>query len=251
MPSPRGGSASSDTGNVRRIAVESVVDQVTNEIRHSIVTGALRPGTPFSILRLAKSLGVSHIPVREALRRLEGDGLIEARPGRSAMVRRLNVSDLQAIYRVRQQIEPALAAMAAPQATDEQVAELHRLLGTFKLGADEVDEDGEWKAHFDFHFVILRSAASEWDMRILTQLWNANERYARIVLGPRTDIALQDHLYQAHFELVEAFESRRGPRLRKAVKEHLERNEADIIAHINDGSVDLNVINSDPVTPAV
>ena len=65
------------TGAVRSVADQnrSAVDLVTAEIRRAVLTGALPPGEQFSIRELARQLGVSHIPIREALRRLEGPGL--------------------------------------------------------------------------------------------------------------------------------------------------------------------------------
>src|SRR5208282_889332 len=71
---------------VRTLEPTSVVDQVSGEIRRSILSGALRPGQQFSLREIASQLGVSFIPVREALRQLEAQGLVVTRPGRSASV---------------------------------------------------------------------------------------------------------------------------------------------------------------------
>jgi len=95
---------------VRRVVPASVVDQVTAEIRRSILDGSLPPGEPFSIVDLCRRLQVSHIPVREALRRLEGHGVVQLRPGRSAVVAPIDADDLGSIYRLRKQLRAHLEA---------------------------------------------------------------------------------------------------------------------------------------------
>ena len=102
-------------GQVRSVAGanSSAVDLVTSEIRRAVLTGALPAGEQFSIRDLAAQLGVSHIPIREALRRLESQGLIVLRQARSASVAPLSTSDLEAIYRLRYLIELPLAGASA------------------------------------------------------------------------------------------------------------------------------------------
>ena len=103
------------TGAVRSVADQnrSAVDLVTAEIRRAVLTGALPPGEQFSIRELARQLGVSHIPIREALRRLEGQGLVILTQARSAAVAPLSEADVTAIYRLRLRIEPDLAGRSA------------------------------------------------------------------------------------------------------------------------------------------
>ena len=86
------------------------MDRVTAWVRRSVLNGTMAPGSSFSITDLSERLGVSAIPVREALRRLDAQGLILLRPGRSAIVNPLDVTELRGIYRLRRGIEPDLAA---------------------------------------------------------------------------------------------------------------------------------------------
>src|SRR3954453_18684176 len=96
----------------RPIESRPVVEQVTAEIRRSILTGALAPGQEFSLREIANLLAVSFIPVREALRSLESEGLVVTRPGRSAIVAPLDLADLHAIYRLRRVLEPEIGRRA-------------------------------------------------------------------------------------------------------------------------------------------
>ena len=96
----------SSAAAVRPIQSRSVVEQVMTELRRSILSGALEPGREFSLRELAEMLHVSIIPVREALRGLESEGLVVTRPGRSALVAPLDLDELQGIYRLRRLLEP-------------------------------------------------------------------------------------------------------------------------------------------------
>src|SRR5689334_3045342 len=95
--------------SVRPIASRSVSDQVTDELRRSILSGVLAPGESLSLRKLAEQLGVSFIPVRDALKVLGGEGLVVNPPGRSATVAPLDLDELRSIYRVRRMLEPDLA----------------------------------------------------------------------------------------------------------------------------------------------
>src|SRR5579875_3617310 len=107
---------------------QSLVDRVSHAVRRAILEGRLRPGETLSISDLATDLGVSHSPVREALQRLSGQGLVVLRPARTAIVAPLELEDLQELYRLRRLIEVEAAARAAPDLTDEHLARLEREL---------------------------------------------------------------------------------------------------------------------------
>lgn len=199
----------------------SAVDLVISEIRRSILTGALPPGERFSVRELARQLGVSHIPIREALRRLEGEGLVLLHQGRSAQVASLSVPDLDAIYRLRLRLEPALAADAAPLHTDGTVAELATLLDRM----DDVDPEVAWQAHTDFHFAIVQPAATAWDERVLRTMWTAAERYTHLVFDyANISDGEREARHARHGVLLDAVRAGEGADLATALEEHLVAN---------------------------
>jgi DNA-binding GntR family transcriptional regulator len=213
-----------DPAQVRPLHQSSLVSQVTVEIRRSILAGRLRPGQEFSLRAIASQLGVSLIPVREALRSLEEQGLVVTRPGRSAMVAPLDAADLAGIYALRRQIEPELAARSCQLLRSPHVRELRRLVG---LISDEGRGlDGVYESHHELHLEMLRPAATAWDLHILSMLWRAAERYIRVAFG-----GLDDHPHEharrghVHAELVDAFESGDVDAVRAAVRSHLDANE--------------------------
>jgi DNA-binding GntR family transcriptional regulator len=208
------------------ITAVSLVDQATVQIRRSIIRGELKAGDRFSIIELANRLDISHIPVREALRRLETEGLVDLKPVKGAEVRPMNEQDLAGIYGLRLAIEPGLAARGAVLLSPADIEELSAMLSIFD---SEVDVDREFELHQYFHLKIITPAASEWDLRVLKHLWAANERYARLRFDTH-DKPLQAELHELHAALVHAVTSRSPEWVHAATVEHLKQNEAAIVA---------------------
>lgn len=209
---------------VRRIEDSSLAERVTAELRRAILSGSLVPGQEFSLREIAGMLGVSFIPVREALRGLESEGLVTTRRGRSAMVTPLDADDLAAVYRLRRVVEPEIAGRSCLLLSDAELDDLEReahAFGDEALGIDEV-----YEAHHEFHLRLLAPAATEWDVRVLSTLWRAAERYIRIGFG-KLDPQPDEHPRRehAHEELLTAVRSRDPATVRDAVTRHLEHNE--------------------------
>jgi DNA-binding GntR family transcriptional regulator len=207
----------------------SAVDLVTVEIRRAVLTGALAPGEQFSIRDLAAQLGVSHIPIREALRRLESQGLILLPQARSASVAPLSVADLDAIYRLRYVVELPLAGASAGQRSTDQIDRLNKLL---ELSRD-LDPDISWQAHYDFHEALVHPAANDWDGRILHTLWVAAERYTHLVFDP-TQITDEERArrHETHRVLRDAALAHDPAGMSEALHQHLLANEARIREHV-------------------
>ena len=218
-------------GQVRSVAEasSSVVDLVTAEIRRAVLTGALPAGEQFSIRELATQLGVSHIPIREALRRLESQGLIVLRQGRSASVVPLSAADLEAIYRLRYVVELPLAGASAGRRGPAEIARLDALLEASR----HLDPEVAWQGHYDFHEALVHPAANPWDERVLHTLWVAAERYTHLVFDP-TQITDDERRrrYEKHRLLRDIALSDDTDAMVEALREHLSANEARICTHI-------------------
>ena len=204
----------------------SLVDRVTHEIKESILGGGLRPGEQFSIAELCEELDVSHIPVREALRRLEGDGLVVLRPGKSAIVTPLSIEELEEIYTLRLMLEPNLAGRSAPKYTTEQLELLEQLCEEeFRLKYPLPPEP-----HRRFHELLLTPAAGPHASVILRRLWDASDRYVSLVYDGRP-VPIEEP-YRRHREIVEVAKRKRGPSMKKALAEHLSSNEAYMLSSL-------------------
>ncbi|GAB3976759.1 GntR family transcriptional regulator [Actinoallomurus acanthiterrae] len=202
-------------GGPRPVKRASAVDLVLSELRRAIVHGALAPGQEIIATQLAADMGVSHIPVREALRVLANEGLVSLRSQRKAMVAMIDIQDLRDIYRLRILIEGDLAERSAPLYTDEDLSTIRDLFD--HLGSD--DTEGDLDVHGRFHRALVLPAASEWDLRILQTLWVASERHLRLLFA---NFNPGDAQYE-HDQLLSAATRRDGPVLREALRRHLSR----------------------------
>lgn len=158
---------------------QSAVDRVASEIRRSVLDGTLPAGSTFTVAGLSTQLEVSHIPVREALRRLEAQGLVTLRPGRSAMVNPLDRDELRTIFRLRKLLESDLATRACAGLESQDLDRAEELLAAYIDRARPADE--VWDIHRKFHLALFRPALTDWDSRLLNQLWQACDRYTRVV----------------------------------------------------------------------
>ncbi len=208
---------------VRSVASDkqSAVALVAAEVRRSILTGQLAPGQSFAVTDLTSQLGVSHIPVREALRQLEAQGLVVLSAARRPMVARLDLDDLDAIYDVRLRLEPPIFARSVPLATDEWLEKLERHLDVaFDATAPT---ERQWENHYLLHSALVGPAISAWELRIMQQLWDAAERYKNLVYNPQ-DIpgpAERAQRTEKHRELVEVVRSGDADGAAAALHAHL------------------------------
>jgi DNA-binding GntR family transcriptional regulator len=208
----------------------SAVEHATLEIRRAILDGRMPPGTIAPIGILSQQLGVSAIPVREALRALESDGLIMLRPNRRAVVAPLTLSELEEIYRARRVFELEIVRRAAPASGPgpDVVQRLRRMLD--ELSDRKLDPGVRRRAHKEFHYELLRPAATQFDFRVLDLLWNSSDRYIRLIFSEMMD----DTVHETHVPLIEAAQTRDGEAATMALKKHLDNGEAILSALLRD-----------------
>lgn len=219
-------------GALQPITSRSVVEQATEELRRAILAGSLAPGGEYSLRELAGMLDISFIPIREALRSLESEGLVVMRPGRSAVIAPLNLDDLHGIYRLRRALEPEIARRSCGLLTDDELDLLDAQAADF--GARDHGMADIYDDHHAFHLALLAPAATVWDIRVLTTLWRAAERYIRIGFGQLDpDPAEHERRGKAHADLLAAFRTRDADNVAAAVEQHLARNEKIAISALS------------------
>jgi DNA-binding GntR family transcriptional regulator len=143
------------TGAVRR---EQLSDEVAARLRAEIMTGALRPDTFIRLDETAARLAVSITPVREALRTLRGEGMVELEPHRGHRVVPLTRGDIDDIFWLQSTIAQELAATAAKRITDDEIDELSRLNARMAVAVEQREPDEIALAEFTFHRAFNRSS---------------------------------------------------------------------------------------------
>lgn len=147
------------------------VEHAERCIRDAIVEGRYRPGERLVEQRIAQDLELSRTPVREALRRLEADGLVRSEPNRGATVRPVTAEDILDVYELRALLESHAARRAATRAGPEQVARMHVALAGFDRAVPAVSTiEGVRELHRcneAFHVAVVEAARDERLLRML------------------------------------------------------------------------------------
>ena len=198
----------------------SVVDNVAARLRGALLAGEIKPGERIRVTDLEKSLGVSHIPIREAVRRLEAEGLIVAPPQRAAVAAQVDLDDLTGLYDLRRIIECEVIRRSVAAMTGEQVAAVRDALAALEAHAQDHDSPRFWELHGAFHWVLLEPGANAWIQRVLEQLWLASQRYVRLFAASTVKDAMADHR-----RLAACAERRDGERAARLLRSHLDRTE--------------------------
>jgi DNA-binding GntR family transcriptional regulator len=201
----------------------SLVDNVTERLRTALLTGEIRPGESIRVTALEKQFGVSHIPIREALRRLEAEALVVALPQRTAVAAGVDLDDLAGLYDLRRLIECQVARRAVEQMTERDVERVAQALAALEVAAADLESPEFWDRHKEFHWAILEPGASEWIRRVLGQLWLAAQRYVRLFVNETVDEAMRDHR-----ELAAACQARDAGAVARLLESHLDRTEGAV-----------------------
>lgn len=156
---------------------------VTDELRARILTGALSQGSRLEQQALADEIGVSVIPVREALRRLEADGLVQIYPRRGAFVTQLSLPDLMEINSIREPLEELAIRLAAPNLTEARLQELSELNERMKQLAANARPALWGQLNRDWHFTLYGFGNSRLLLELLGLLWDRSRLYRQVNAG--------------------------------------------------------------------
>ena len=198
----------------------SVVDNVTERLRRALLAGEIKPGARIKVAELEKSFGVSHIPIREAVRRLETEGLIVTLPQRAAVAAGVDLDDLGGLYDLRRIIECEVIRRSVESMTTEQADVVRAALEALEAVAQDHDSPEFWELHREFHWALLEPGATAWIERVLDQIWLASQRYIRLFVSETVDDAMRDHR-----ELLACCEQRDAARAEELLRLHLDRTE--------------------------
>ncbi len=204
---------------------------VYEHLREQIVNGTYAPGQRLTLADLAADLGLSQMPVREALLRLEREGLLESEPHKGMRVSRVSLSDAIELFEVRCELE-GLAAWRACSAGDATLVEdLEAFNATFAAAVARPDYTTMGAANWNFHRRILKAAGSQQLTRLLEDVWTGSLRY-RLGYQRIPGRALQT--VREHDAIVAAIRSGDPDAARDAARSHIRRAGAELARTIAD-----------------
>jgi DNA-binding GntR family transcriptional regulator len=199
--------------------------QVKDRILRWILEGELRPGSRIVETRVARQLGTSQAPVREALRDLATLGLVEMQPYRGARVRSPETNELIEAMEVRGEIEAIAARQAATAIDAATLDRMRRLLDGMRASAKRGDAHGQALQNSEFHTCVIEASRN----RTIQRLWTLLEPFARTYLTATVPGADLDWLAERHVAIVDALEAHDPDAAAAAMRTHAKEAEDQVL----------------------
>ena len=197
----------------------TMAEAALERLREAIIMGELTPGTPLRLEDLARQLGMSISPIREAVRQLEALGLAEHVPHHGAKVMRLDVEELRELFAVRLALEGMAVRRAAELFQPEDADAARAQLTAYDEARRRGDTRAGMRAHTAFHFALYEAARSGWLLRLIRPAWDSCERYRPVLLAAG---AVQDRHEELDVELLDACAAHDSERADRVLHDHLE-----------------------------
>lgn len=207
--------------------------QVKDRILQWILEGELAPGSRIVETRVARELGTSQAPVREALRDLATLGVVEMQAYRGARVRRPSKQELVEAMEVRAELEAMAARLAATRMTEDCLNELRELMEEMGRWADSGNAHEHALSNTEFHATVVRASGN----RTLERTWSMLEPFARTYVTATVPGIDLHWLGQRHVPIFEALEARDPERAAEAMRAHAKEAEA-LVGEMVDTAID-------------
>ncbi len=219
MNSPQTDSDLQSHGALPRMARKSLAEQVADELRNLVLLEKLKPGAAIPERETAEALGVSRTPLRESLRILASEGLVDIAPNRAPRVADPSLSDIRSLLQVQGVLEALAGELACEVGSDAELKAIHALEKEMQRVSDSCEPVEFFKMDMRFHESIVAASKNQalvtTHKTYNTQLWRAR------FIASRTRVNRVGILEQ-HSEIAEALISRQSDNCARALRRHLE-----------------------------
>lgn len=205
-------------------------DVVFHTLRNAILTGKLKPGERLMEIHLAETLGVSRTPVREAIHKLELEGLVVMIPRRGAQVAQISQKALKDVLEVRRALDTLCAELACIRINDDEKNLLKKACLDFENATKSKDATIIAKADVAFHDIIIKATGNE---KLVTLINNISEQIYRYRFEYIKDESLHLRLINEHKTLVNAILAGDVDAARNAARVHIDNQERSILSQLN------------------
>lgn len=201
--------------------------RIAEELRRQILTGELSPGERIRQEEIAEQFGASRIPVREALRILVTDGLVNMVSNSGAWVSSLTQEECSEHYKIRERLEPLLLTYSIPHLTE---ADMHKITALVQAMAESEDIETFMRLDREFHWTTYSGAQATTLSDIIERLWNTTQPYRRVYTrmvrsGGREVTHLEHEL------LAEAIKRRDSEEAERILQGHIRRTRIELDLH--------------------
>ena len=204
-------------------------DVVFNTLRRAILTGELKPGERLMEIHLANRLGVSRTPIREAIRKLELEGLVTMIPRRGAEVARITEKSMKDVLEVRRALDVLCVELACERITEEGVAELKKSCTDFEEAVRTRDATVIAKADVALHDIIVTATGNK---RLVQLLNNLSEQMYRYRFEHIKDESQHERLIEEHKMIYDSIAARNPAEAAEAAKIHIDNQEISVMKQI-------------------
>lgn len=201
--------------------------RVAETLREEILNGTLAPGDRLSQEDIALRFGVSRQPVRDALRQLEGDGLITMVANAGAWVSKLSESECYEAYQVRERLEPLLLSQSIPNLKLAQIQRLTELVAEIEQATDL---EQFLRLDREFHLLSYAGAAPGMLREFVERIWNTTQHYRR-AFAKLSGFITSDVTHMEHKLILDGIVRRDSPQAEKALEGHIRRTRVTLAEH--------------------
>lgn len=197
---------------------QTLVESAVSDLRKRIISGEFKDGEPLNQVVIAREYTISRIPLREAMRQLEAEGLLVFQPGRGAVASSLSLNEIREVIDLRANLETYLIVKAIPHLTPAVLTEASNILEQFDsaLGKGQVETFGE--SNWRFHSTLYAPSGLPLTMGILENLHHLNQRYARIQISLTN---WEQRVKREHHAILNACRKRDARKAAALLKQHI------------------------------
>lgn len=204
-------------------------DVVFNTLRQAILKGELLPGERLMEIQLAQRLGVSRTPIREAIRKLELEGLVTMVPRKGAEVAKITEKSLRDVLEVRKALEELAMEIACDKITDDIIDQLECALVDFKKAITSKELTAIAQADVNFHDVIYNATGNE---KLILILNNLREQMYRYRIEYIKDYNSHQRLIEEHETIIESLKNMDKDKATVTIRHHIDNQEMTVINSI-------------------
>jgi DNA-binding GntR family transcriptional regulator len=205
-------------------------------LRERILSNEIGPGTRLVMREVANQYEASDIPVREALRMLERDGLVETEPYRGARVTSITAKEVEETYFIRSHLESIATGLAAERITDSELAQLDRLMVEMRSAVDGEDGPRFSDLNVEFHETIVASCGNDMLRDLTMDVWRRHSGFQRVFRMVPGRIAVSQEEHEGIMAALRDHDAETASRLALLHKLSVRDSVSTLVEQVEDGS---------------